>query len=634
MTMTDQVGPDLKTTDIEGAIDALKDMFPGVVSDDTREGYSGVMVDADKLVEVATAARDQLGFDYLSSATAVDYGQPDPDNPIDDPVIDGSMEMVYHAYRTSGGGALAFKTKTDRDKAEIPSLIGVWPGADFQEREAYDLFGIHFAGHPNLKRILLWDGFQGHPMRKDWKEAYYEQETKPFDSRWPGGHVHRAEEKNAYGKNVRYPADFDLSKLNDTSEDQLYAGMGLGVDIETLSGEPHMKTDRLVVNLGPHHPSTHGVFRMIATIEGETVNTLEPVMGYLHRNHEKIGERNTYLHNMPFTDRLDYISSMGNNFGYAMAIEQLLANGKRYNPPTYRAEVIRVLMAELTRIVNHFWSIGFLLNDLGAFFTPALYAISEREKILDFFEAAAGSRMMCNYMRFGGVAYDVPERIRSVASLVNDQVRDFDTMEYLTELINERLPRAIDELDRYLTDSEIVRSRTIGVGYLPPEAAIAYSTAGPLLRASGVPYDVRRADPYSIYPELDFDICTRDNGDIYDRYVIRLDEMRESIRILKQVLPRLEKTKGEDFFAGSKQHTPRVPIGEAYGRVENPKGELGFYVISAGDKKGTQNPWRYHVRAPSFINLTPLGLMSTGTKVADVVAILGSIDIVLGETDR
>jgi len=179
-----------------------------------------------------------------------------------------------------------------------------------------------------------------------------------------------------------------------------------------------------------------------------------------------------------------------------------------------------------------------------------------------------------------------------------------------------------------------VRSRTIGVGYLPPEAAIAYSTAGPLLRASGVPYDVRRADPYSIYPELDFDICTRDNGDIYDRYVIRLDEMRESIRILKQVLPRLEKTKGEDFFAGSKQHTPRVPISEAYGRVENPKGELGFYVISAGDKKGTQNPWRYHVRAPSIINLTPLGLMSTGTKVADVVAILGSIDIVLGETDR
>jgi NADH-quinone oxidoreductase subunit D/NADH-quinone oxidoreductase subunit C/D len=214
-------------------------------------------------------------------------------------------------------------------------------------------------------------------------------------------------------------------------------------------------------------------------------------------------------------------------------------------------------------------------------------------------------------------------------------VRDFDTMEYLTELINERIPRSIDELDRMLTESEIIKTRTIGVGYLPPEMAIAYSTAGPLLRASGVPYDVRRADPYSIYPELDFDICTRPNGDIYDRYLIRLDEMRESIRILKQILPRLERTKGEPFFTGNKAiYMPRVPLGEAYGRVENPKGELGFYIVSQGDPKGPQNPWRYHVRAPSFINLTPFGQMCKGHKVADVVAILGSIDIVLGETDR
>ncbi len=632
--MTDQVAPDLTSTDIDGAVDALKDMFPGAVSDDTREGYSGVVVDKDKLVDVAQALRDQFGFDYLSSATAVDYGQPDPDDPIDDPVIDGSMEMVYHAYRTSGGPAMCFKTKTDRDKAEIPSLISVWRGADFQEREAFDLFGIRFDGHPNLKRILLWDGFEGHPMRKDWKEPYYEAEQKPFGSRWPGGHVHRAEELNAYGKNVQYPADFDLGKLTDVSEERLYAGMGMGVDVEDISDNSAIKTDRLVVNLGPHHPSTHGVFRMIITLDGETIDELEPVMGYLHRNHEKIGERNTFLHNMPFTDRLDYISSMSNNLGYAMAVEGLLENGRRYSPPTYRAEVIRVLMAELTRITNHLWAIGFLLNDLGAFFTPALYAISEREKILDFFEATAGSRLMCNYMRFGGVAYDIPERLRSVANLVNDQVRDYNTMEYLTELINERLPRGIDELDQYLTESEIITSRTKGVGYLSAQQAINYSAAGPVLRASGVPYDVRKADPYSIYEELDFDVCVRDNGDIYDRYLIRLDEMRESIRILKQVLPRLERTMGEDFFAGTKQHTPRVPLGESYGRVENPKGELGYYVVSAGDSKGTQNPWRYHVRAPSFINLTPLGLMSTGQTVADVVAVLGSIDIVLGETDR
>ena len=372
---------------------------------------------------------------------------------------------------------------------------------------------------------------------------------------------------------------------------------------------------------------------MVVTLNGETIETLEPVMGYLHRNHEKIGERNSFLHNIPFTDRLDYISSMGNNFGYVMAVEQLLSAGARYQPPSYRAEVIRVLMAELTRIVNHLWSLGFLLNDLGAFFTPMLYANNEREKILDFFEATAGSRLMCNYMRFGGVFADLPERIHSVANLINDKVRDFDTMEYLTEMVTERLPRFLEEYERLLVGNEILRDRTIGVGILPRDLAISLSTCGPLLRASGVAYDVRRADPYSIYPELDFDIPVGQNGDIYDRFIVRLQEIHESLRILKQLLPRLEQTKGEEVVT-KVGHTPRVPVGEAYGRVENPKGELGFYVVSAGDEKGPQNPWRYHVRAPSFINLTALGPMCVGHKVADVVTILGSIDIVLGETDR
>lgn len=622
--MTDQTFAPEQTGSIEDAITYLKAKYPDAIKDDTRQGYSGIVVDRASLVDVAQAARDELGFDYLSSATAVDYLG-----------IADSMEMVYHAYRTTGGSALVIKAQTPRENAEIPSLIDVWPGADFQEREAYDLYGINFPGHPNQKRILLWDGFEGYPMRKDWKEAYYEEEKKPFDSRWPRGYVRRAEELNMYGKNVKYPADLDLSRLSDVSEEALYSGMGLGIDVEDVVDDGGLKTDKLVVNLGPHHPSTHGVFRMVVTLDGETIVQLEPVMGYLHRNHEKIGERNAWNHNMPFTDRLDYIASMSNNLGYALAVEELMQKGARYQPPTYRAEAIRVLMVELTRIVNHYWAIGFLLNDLGAFFTPALYAIAEREKILDFFEATAGSRMMCNYMRFQGVAKDLPERIRSVANLVNDQVRDFNTMEYLTELINDRIPRSIDELDEFLTGSEIVRTRAIGVGYLPKDMAIAYSCAGPLLRASGVPYDVRRAEPYSIYPELDFDVAVRNNGDIYDRYLIRLDEMRESVRILKQVLPRLEYSQGESFFAGNKSiYMPRIPLGEAYGRVENPKGELGYYVVSEGDPKGPQNPWRYHVRAPSFINLTALGQMCKGHKVADVVAILGSIDIVLGETDR
>jgi NADH-quinone oxidoreductase subunit C/D len=624
--MTDQMIAPVPPASLDSGDPAeyLKAKFPDAVKDDTRQGYSGVIIDRSRLVEVAAAIKQDLGYNYLSSATAVDYLG-----------IEDSMEMVYHAYRISGGPALVFKAQTPRENAEIPSLIDVWPGADFQEREAYDLYGIQFPGHPNQKRILMWEGFEGHPMRKDWKEAYYEQELKPFDSRWPKGYARRAEELTLFGKNVKYPADLNLGRLTDTSESSLYSGMGLGVDVEPVPDSEGLQTDKLVVNLGPHHPSTHGVFRMVVTLNGETIDQLEPVMGYLHRNHEKIGERNAWNHNMPFTDRLDYISGMSNNLGYALAVEKLMALGARYTPPTYRAEVIRVLMVELTRIVNHLWAIGFLLNDLGAFFTPSLYGIAEREKVLDFFEAVAGSRMMPNYMRFGGVFKDLPDRIRSTANLVNDQVRDFDTMKYLTELITESLPRAIDEYDEFLTDSEIIKARTQGVGYLPADMAIAYSAAGPLLRGSGVAYDVRRAEPYSIYPELDFDVAVRYNGDIYDRYLIRLDEMRESVRILKQILPRLEATKGESIFSGNKAiYMPRVPVGESYGRVENPKGELGFYTVSQGDPKGPQNPWRYHVRAPSFINLTALGPMCKGQKVADVVAILGSIDIVLGETDR
>ncbi|MEO1644462.1 MAG: NADH-quinone oxidoreductase subunit C, partial [Chloroflexota bacterium] len=373
--------PEINLTElsIDETIDHLKEQFPQAISKDDRQGYEGIIVDKDKLLDVAQYAKDTLGFDYLSSATAVDY--------LDEGVqTDDCIEMVYHAYRTTGGGALNFKSRTERENAEMPSLTPVWMGADFQEREAWDLYGVNFTDHPNLTRILLWEGFAGHPMRKDWKEAYFEEDAKPFDSRWPGGQVHRAEEKNLFGKNVEYPADIDLARLTDISDQKLYEGFGLGVDTQNLHADHGgVATDQLVVNMGPHHPSTHGVFRMVMTLDGEQVTALEPVMGYLHRNHEKIGERNTWLHNIPFTDRLDYISSMGNNHGYVMAVEHLLSMGKRYTPPSYRVEVLRVLMVELTRIVNHLWAIGFWMNDLGAFFTPVLYFIQERERILDFY---------------------------------------------------------------------------------------------------------------------------------------------------------------------------------------------------------------------------------------------------------
>ncbi len=565
--------------------------FPDFVVKDARKNFEGYLVKAENLVEFATALRDEMGYDYLSSVTGVDY------------LPANQMEVVYHAYRSTGGSALVFKTQVPRENAVVPSLVSIYPGVDFQEREAWDLLGIRFEGHPNLKRILMWEGFHGHPLRKDWREAYYEEEGKPFGSRWPGGQVYRAEDKNPFGANVDYPSGFVPETWIPEAEAAVYAGLGKAEQVGA-----GIDSEEIVVNLGPQHPSTHGVFRVVVRMDGETITALEPVMGYLHRNHEKIGERNTYLMNIPFTDRLDYLSSMSNNWGYAMAVEKLM--GPKAIAPE-RAQYIRVIMAELTRICNHLWAIGFLLNDLGAFFTPSLYAIKERELILDLFEATAGSRMMCNYFRFGGVVRDLPPGV----------------LDEIKKLVNDRLPRKIDELDVYLTNNEIVRSRCEGVGILTPEDAIAYAACGPVLRASGVPYDVRRADPYGIYERFDFDVAVRYHGDVYDRYLIRLDEIRESLKILQQAVKAIPEG---DIINGKPQYQVRVPEGEAYGRVEGPKGELGFYVVS----NGKPHPWRYHIRAPSFINLTAMEKMCLGQKIADVVVVLGSIDIVLGETDR
>jgi NADH-quinone oxidoreductase subunit D/NADH-quinone oxidoreductase subunit C/D len=568
----------------------LEERFPEI-SRDERKGYEGYIVPGKKLVEFASVLRDEFGYDFLSSVTAVDY------------MAEDRMEVVYHAYQTTGGPGLVYKVQVDRDDPVVPSLTPVFPGANLQEREAWDLMGIHFEDHPNLKRVLLWEGFEGHPLQKDWREPFYEDDGKPFKSRWPGGEVIRAEDHNPFNKNVDYPEGFDPEQWKPEGETAVYAGVGR---LDHAVSETALSTDQIVVNLGPQHPSTHGVFRMVVRLEGETVVDLEPVMGYLHRNHEKIGERNTFLMNIPFTDRLDYFNSMSNNFGYVLAVEKLMG----VKPPE-RAEYIRVMMAELTRIVNHLANIGFLLNDLGAFFTPFLYAFEERELILDIFEAVSGSRMMCNYYRFAGVARDLPEGV----------------FEQIKRLVLDRLPRKVNDLDTFLTSNEIIRARTIGIGVLTAEEAIAHSAVGPVLRASGVPYDVRRADPYGIYDRFDFDVAVRYHGDIYDRYLIRLDEIRQSIRILEQVIQDMPEGPIQE---GKPQYQVRVPAGEAYGRVEGPKGELGFYVVS----NGKPNPWRYHVRAPSFINLTALGVMCKNYKIADVVTVLGSIDIVLGETDR
>ena len=364
--------------------------------------------------------------------------------------------------------------------------------------------------------------------------------------------------------------------------------------------------DLLEISMGPQHPSTHGVFRMIATLDGEKIVKLKPVFGYLHRNHEKLGENTTYLASMPYTDRLDYLCSMTNNWAYALAVEKLAGQ-----PVPDRAQYLRIILGELTRLVNHACLVGFLFNDLGTSFTPLLYAFREREKIIDLFESLSGSRMMCNYQRFGGCRVDpTPEWLGEVKKIVDG------------------FPRFLDEFEELLTGNEIMLARTQGIGVLSRELAIAAGITGPMLRASGVAYDIRKVDHYGFYPRFDFRVPLGEHGDTYDRYMMRILEMRESVKILQQALRDLPEGPIMDPKAKIRGFRPKA--GEAYGRIEGPKGEIGFYLIS----DGSPNPYRYRVRPPSFVNLTVLEDMCLGHTIADSVVILGSVDIVLGEVDR
>jgi NADH-quinone oxidoreductase subunit D len=362
----------------------------------------------------------------------------------------------------------------------------------------------------------------------------------------------------------------------------------------------------LEVSMGPHHPSTHGVFSMNVRLEGERVVRLKPVFGFLHRNHEQIAEKVSYLASIPYTDRLDYLCSMTNNWAYALTVERLAGIAV-----PERAEYIRVITAELTRLQNHASLIGFLLQDMGASGTPLMYAFREREKILDLFESLSGARMMCNYMRFGGVRVDLPPH----------------WLEQAQALVGE-FPRFLDEFERMLAENEILMSRTQGVGVLSRELAVNAGSTGPMLRASGVNYDIRKVDRYGIYERFPFRVPLGEHGDVYDRYMMRVLEMRESLKILDQALREIPP--GPIMDAKAKLRGLRPKAGEAYGRIESPKGELGFFLIS----DGSTNPYRYRVRPPSLINLTVLEDMCLGRNVADVVVILGSVDIVLGEVDR
>lgn len=371
-----------------------------------------------------------------------------------------------------------------------------------------------------------------------------------------------------------------------------------------LKEKKHLATEEFLVNMGPQHPSTHGVLYLELKLDGEVAVGCTVHLGYLHRGMEKIAEQRSLTQFIPFTDRLDYIASMNNNLAFVLAAEKLL--GLEVNA---RAKYIRVIIAELNRISSHLLGIGCFAQDLGAFATPLFYCFRDREKIVDIFNELCGNRLTYNYMRIGGVQFDFTKEI------------EFKVKEFI-----KYMPDKVNDYEQLLSGNAIFLARTKNIGVLSKEAAINYGVTGPNLRASGVNWDLRRDEPYSGYENFQFDVVTGVNGDAWDRYKVRLEEIKQSLKIIEQAIGALPE--GDPTVKAGRIH--KLPVGEAYVRSENPRGELGFYI--AGD--GSFNPCRLKIRSPSFSNLSVVPELVKGCKIADVVCILGSLDIVMGEIDR
>ena len=545
------------------------------LGDDVRriEDFRGdlaITVSRRAWVKAATLLRDHAELDYklFLDLCAVDY--------LDKEEREDRYEVVLHAYSISKRHHVRLKAPVPEADATIDTLVSVYKGANWFEREAWDLYGVVFQGHPNLTRLLTHDSFVGHPMRKDYPTA--QRHVLKTPKKWL---------------------------------------------LEVPEGSEHM-----IVNVGPSHPAMHGTFRVQALMDGETIRDAEAEIGYMHRNFEKMAESRTYTQIIPYTDRLNYCSSFMNGHGWALAVEKLLGIQA---PP--RAEAIRVILSEFSRIADHIICVSTNVVDLGAI-TPFFVMFRAREDIYDLLEACCGARLTVSYVRIGGLADDVPEDFEAHCRKAADSVRD-----------------VVEQAEGLLTRNRIFANRFKGIGALSAEDALSYGWVGPCLRGCGVAYDVRKDHPYSGYEQYDFDVPVGTAGDCYDRYLVRMEEMRQSLRIIEQALAKLPKgpvivdnkkvalPPKEDVYSNIEalmNHFKLIyegiltPPGEVYGYTEGANGELGYYVVSDGEKF----PWRVKVRPPCFNIYQAYPQMIKGGLLADAVAIIGGLNVIAGELDR
>ena len=572
----------------------LRQKFNGTVLgvQETSDEIPTIWVDPKRVPDVLRFLKEDVkpGFETLYDITAIDervrqnrQAQPDSD-----------FTVVYHLLSYSRNDDIRIKCPLKEDSLSLPSVHQVWPNANWYEREVWDMFGVEFDGHPHLRRILMPPTWEGHPLRKD--------------------HPARATEMGPF----ELPDDKLEKELNALEFQPEEWGL-------VRKSQDH---EFLFLNLGPQHPGTHGVLRIVLMLDGEEIIDAVPDIGYHHRGAEKMAERQTWHTYLPYTDRIDYLGGVMNNYAYCLAVERLAGI-----PIPDRAKVIRIMMSELFRIASHLVWFGTFAQDVGQM-SPVFYMFNDREKIFEMVEAICGGRMHPSWFRIGGVAHDLPEGWDRLVG---------DFLSYM--------PKHLDEYDKLVMRNSIFKGRTQGVGYYTTQDAFDWGVTGPGLRATGYEWDLRKARPYGGYDQFEFDIPTGSKGDCYDRGMVRVEEMRQSLRIIEQCMKNMPagEYKSDHPLAcpPKKPNTmkdietlinhflnvswgPVIPAGEAFFGIEATKGNNGYYLISDG---GTHS-YRTRIRTPSFPHMQIVPYISRGFLVADLLAILGSIDFVLADVDR